>query len=286
MNIAISGITGLIGQALSEDLLGKDHCVTGIVRQDFQYGVEHLANKLEGIDAVVNLAGAPLLQRWTAANKKEILRSRVETTAALVAAMNQMASPPGVFVATSAVGIYDPYEVHDEYSEDYADDFAAEVCKAWEQEALKVDTGKVRLNIARFGVVLSPSGGALKKMLLPFRLGLGGKISEGFQPMPFIHIKDLTKAIDWLISHPKEKGVFNLVAPQMVSNVEFTKALASVLRRPAFMTVPAFALKLMYGDAARILIRGQKVVPKRLPEDGFEFDYPDIHTALRDLLKK
>ncbi|MFW5754125.1 MAG: TIGR01777 family oxidoreductase [Marinilabiliaceae bacterium] len=286
MNIAISGITGLIGQALSDDLLGKDHCVRGIVRQDFQYGVEHLAGKLEGMDAVVNLAGAPLLQRWTAANKKEILRSRVETTAALVAAMKQMASPPGVFISTSAVGIYDPYEVHDEYSEAYADDFPAEVCKAWEQEALKADPEKVRLNIVRLGVVLSNSGGALKKMLLPFRLGLGGKIGEGFQPMPFIHIKDLTKAIEWLITHPGEKGIFNLVAPQMVSNVEFTKALASVLRRPAFLTVPEFALKMVYGDAARILTKGQKVVPKRLPEDGFQFDYSDIHTALKDLLKK
>jgi len=286
MNIAISGITGLIGQALSDDLLGKDHCVTGIVRQDFKYGVEHLAGKLEGIDAVVHLAGAPLLQRWTAANKKEILRSRVETTASLVAAMNHMSSPPGVFVSTSAVGIYDPYEVHDEYSEDYADDFAAEVCKAWEQEALKVDAEKVRLNIVRLGVVLSLSGGALKKMLLPFRLGLGGKIGEGFQPMPFIHIKDLTNAIEWLITHPEEKGVFNLVAPQMVSNAEFTKALASVLHRPAFMTVPEFALKIAYGDAARILTKGQKVVSKRLPEDGFQFEYPDIHTALSALLKK
>ena len=286
MNIAISGITGMIGQALSDHLLGNDHCVTGIGRQDFQNGVEHLAEKLKGIDAVINLAGAPLLQRWSQKNKTEILRSRVDTTAALVTAMNQMSAPPGCFIAASAVGIYDPYEVHDEYSTAYDDDFPAEVCKAWEQEALKVDADKVRLSIMRLGVVLSQSGGALKKMLLPFRLGLGGKIGEGFQPMPFIHIADLTNAIEWLVLHPQEKGVFNMVAPSMVSNEEYTKALGIVLHRPTFMTIPEFALKMIYGDAAQILTKGQKVLPKRLREDGFVFEFPDIHSALFYLLKK
>lgn len=286
MNIAISGITGLIGRALSDEFLSNDHCVTGIVREDFSGEVAHLIEKLQGMDAVVNLAGAPILNRWTVKGKEQILRSRLDTTSMLVSAMNQMVSPPEVFVSTSAVNIYDPYEVHDEYSTAYAGDFLSEVCQAWEQEAMKVDEQKVRLNIIRLGVVLSSSGGALKKMLLPFRLGLGGKIDEGFQPMPFIHISDLTRAIEWLITDPDQKGIYNMVAPQMVSNEEFTRALASVLHRPAFMTIPGVVLKIIYGEAAQVLTYGQKVVPKRLNEEGFHFGYPDIHSALTDLLKK
>lgn len=285
MKIAISGITGLVGRALSDHLLSTGYSITGIVRNDFKHGAAHLANKLEGIDVVVNLAGAPILKRWTSDWKEEIRSSREDTTSLLVSAMNDMPHPPGVFISASAVGIYDTFEVHDEYSTAYADDFLADVCTAWERSALNINSEKTRLSIIRLGVVLSLNGGALKKMLLPFSLGLGGKIGDGLQSMPFIHIDDLVRGIEWIIENENNSGIFNMVAPQMISNVEFTKALASELHRPAFLTIPERGLKLIYGEASQTLTKGQKVVPKRLMEKGFEFKYPDISSALRGLLK-
>lgn len=284
MNIAISGISGLIGSFLSERLLNRGDCVVSLSRNDFQQGEKHLTEKLDGVDAVVHLAGAPILKRWTPRWKEIIRKSRTETTSLLVGAINKMSAPPEILVSASAVGIYDIYEVHDEYSTNYADDFLANVCKEWEEEALKVDDSKVRLCITRFGLVLSEQAGALKQMLLPFKLGLGGKIGDGLQPMPFIHVDDLTSALEWLISSKDKKGVFNMVAPQMISNLEFTKALGKVIKRPAFLTVPEWGLKLLYGDAAQVLVKGQKVVSKRLQEGGFRFTYPDIHSALDNLL--
>lgn len=286
MNIAISGITGLVGQALAERLLNAGHCVAGIGRADFGRDITHLQSKLKGVDVVVHLAGAPILKRWTNKWKETILNSRTETTGELVEAMNGMTVPPSVFVSASAVGIYDTFEVHDEYSTEYADDFLSTVCQRWEAEAMQVDTAKVRLAVIRLGMVLSPEGGALKQMALPFKMGVGGRIGDGMQPMPYIHIDDLTAAIEWIINHDDQRGVFNMVAPQMISNAEFTAALSSVLNRPAFFVIPEFALRLLYGGAASVITEGQKVIPHRLPDSGFQYRYPDIRLALGDLLKK
>lgn len=286
MNIAISGISGLVGQALSERLLNAGHCVTGIGRSDFVGGVEHLQSKLSGIDVIVHLAGAPILKRWTEKWKDTILKSRTETTRKLVEAMNGMSQPPSVFLSASAVGIYDTFEVHDEYSTEYADDYLSMVCQQWEAEAMNIDTRKVRLSIIRLGMVLSADGGALKQMSLPFKMGVGGRIGDGLQPMPYIHIDDLTAAVEWIIDHEDQKGVFNIVAPQMISNAEFTSALSAVLNRPAFFVIPEFVLRLVYGGAAGVLTKGQKVVAHRLPDSGFQFEFPDIRLALTNLLDK
>lgn len=286
MNIAISGITGLVGQACSERLLNAGHCVTGIGRNDFNLGIDHIESKLNGIDVVVHLAGAPILKRWTEKWKDTILKSRTETTRKLVEAMNGMSHPPSVFVSASAVGIYDTFEVHDEYSTEFADDFLSSVCKQWEVEAMKIDTPKTRLAIIRLGMVLSAEGGALKQMSLPFKMGVGGRIGDGLQPMPYIHIDDLTAAVQWIIDNEDQKGVFNMVAPQMISNAEFTSALSAVLNRPAFFVIPEFVLQLVYGGAAKVLTKGQKVVPHRLPDSGFQFEFPDIRLALANLLNK
>jgi hypothetical protein len=286
MNIAISGITGLVGQALAERLLNAGHCVAGIGRADFGRDIAHLQNKLKGVDVVVHLAGAPILKRWTKKWKETILSSRTETTAQLVEAMNGMMLPPSVFVSASAVGIYDTFEVHDEYSTEYADDFLTMVCQRWEAEAIQVDTAKIRLAVVRLGMVLSSEGGALKQMALPFKMGVGGRIGDGMQPMPYIHIDDLTAGVEWIINHDDQKGVFNMVAPQMVSNAEFTDALSAVLNRPAFFVIPEFALRILYGGAASVITEGQKVIPHRLPDSGFQYRFPDIRLALGDLLKK
>jgi uncharacterized protein (TIGR01777 family) len=285
MNIAISGITGLVGQVLSDHLLAKGHSVTGIGRKDFNKDVISMQEKLSDVDVVVHLAGAPILKRWTKKWKDTILKSRTETTRKLVEAMNGMDQPPAVFISASAVGIYDIFEVHDEYSAEYADDFLSMVCQRWEAEAMNIDTKKVRLSIIRLGMVLSNDGGALNQMLLPFKMGIGGKIGDGLQPMPYIHIEDLVRGIEWIIEHDDQKGVFNMVAPQMISNVEFTSALSAVINRPSFFVIPEFGLQILYGDAAAVLTKGQKVVPHRLPDSGFQFSFPDIRLALTDLLK-
>jgi len=285
MNVAISGITGLIGGALSDRLLNNGHGVVGLERSDFEKGNSHLAAKLEGVEAVVHLAGAPILKRWTKKWKDIILKSRTQTTKVLVTAINTMPNPPSVFVSASAVGIYDTFEVHDEYSSEYADDFLGQVCTAWEAEAMKINPEKTHLAIARLGVALSKQGGALKQMLLPFKAGIGGRIGDGLQPMPYIHINDLTRGLEWIINHDELKGVFNLVAPQMISNTEFTQALSAILNRPALIPVPEFALKILFGEASRVITQGQKVIPRRLPEAGFEYEFPDIRLALADIVK-
>ncbi|WP_462317095.1 TIGR01777 family oxidoreductase [Marinilabilia sp.] len=285
MNIAISGITGLVGNALSQRLLNDGHCVVGLFRQDFEKGSAHLAEKLDGVEAVIHLAGAPILKRWTKKWKDVIWKSRTDTTKMLVSVINSLPNPPSVFVSASAVGIYDTYEVHDEYSTEYAEGFLGDVCKAWEVEAMKINNHKTRLAIARLGVVLSTNGGALKQMLFPFKLGLGGKIGDGLQPMPYIHIDDLTRGLEWIIKHNELKGIFNLVAPQMISNTEFTQAMSAILNRPALIPVPEFALKGLFGEASSVIAEGQKVIPRRLPETGFEYQFPDIRLVLADLLK-
>ncbi len=285
MNIAISGATGLIGSALSETLKEHGHRVTMLTREDFSGGVNHLTQKLEGMHGVVNLAGAPILKRWTPEWKHTIYQSRVETTSLLVAAINGLKKAPKVFVSASATGIYDTVEVHDEYSTAFAKDFLGEVCTDWESEAMKVDKRKVRLVILRLGIVLARQGGALKQLLLPFKLGLGGKVGDGLQAMPFIHLHDLVNGIEWALTTHGKKGVFNMVAPQIISNGQFTRALGKALHRPTFMTVPQFVLTTLYGEGASVLTQGQKVVSARLKEEGFVFEFPDVELALKDLVK-
>ncbi len=223
MKIAICGATGLIGSALLSYLEKGGHLVVVVSREDLSGELAQLSEKLEGVDGVVNLAGAPVAKKWTPRWKKIIYNSRVETTRFLTAAINNMKAPPAVFISASAVGIYDPFEMHDDYSTGYAHDFLAGVCADWEKEALEVDQGRVRLAILRLGLVLAKSGGALKPMLLPFKMGLGAHVGDGFQNMPFIHLDDLLRAMEWILKTPTLQGIFNLVAPQLISNREFTQ---------------------------------------------------------------
>jgi uncharacterized protein (TIGR01777 family) len=286
MKIAICGATGLIGSALLNYLEKGGHVVVVVSREDLGGESAHLSGKLEGVEGVVNLAGAPVSKKWTSRWKKIIYNSRVETTRFLTAAINDMEKPPAVFISASAVGIYDPYEMHDDYSTGYAHDFLGEVCADWEKEALEVEKSRVRLAILRLGLVLSNNGGALKAMLLPFRMGLGAKMGDGLQNMPFIHLEDLLRAMEWILMTPTLQGIFNLVAPQLVSNREFTQTLANVLHRPVFLKAPVWALKALLGENAVLLTKGQKVIPGRLLKEGFTFKYPDLEPALIHLLKQ
>lgn len=304
MRILITGGTGLIGRALAADLARDGHDVIILSRTPERYtgrlpeGVraerwdgrtaDGWGALADGADAIVNLAGENIAGgRWTAERKRRIRQSRLDAGHAVVQAVEAAAHKPRVVVQASAVGYYGPCG-DDIITEDHppGNDFLADVCVAWEQSTAAVEAHGVRRPILRTGVVLSTEGGALPRMLPPFKFGLGGPLGSGRQWFPWIHIRDEVRAIRFLIEHEDAHGPYNLTAPNPVTNAEFTKALGRVLRRPAFMPVPAFALKLLFGEMATVLLDGQRAVPQRLLDAGFSFTFEEVEQALRDLLSK
>jgi len=288
MKVAISGITGFIGKQLSDHLLKSGNELIAISRDDFAVGRNQLAKVINSADVIINLAGSPVLQRWNKKNRQRILSSRVDTTRLLVEAVlhNSPEHCPKVFINASAIGIYEDSGTYDESSTGLGTGFLAMICKTWESETVPLKDLDLRLCIVRIGIVLGKDGGSLGKMLPIFKAGFGGRIGTGRQPFPFIHISDFCRAIDHLISHQNSTGVYNLVSPQPTTNSLFTTALASALHRPAFFTVPEFALKLIYGGASEMLTKGSIVKPTRLLGEGFQFHFPDISSALADLVLK
>jgi len=288
MIIAISGSTGFIGKQLSDYLLQSGNELIVISRGDFAGGSNQLAKVINSADVIINLAGTPVLQRWSEINKQLILSSRVDTTRLLVDAIrdNLPEHCPKVFISASAIGIYSNSGNHDEISNTIGTDFLATVCKAWESETKSLNEVNLRLCTVRIGIVLGVSGGSLGKMLPIFKAGLGGRIGSGKQHFSFIHITDFCRAIEHLIINNKSAGVYNMVSPEPTTNSLFTNILSGYLHRPAFFTVPEFALKLIYGEASEILTKGACVKPKRLLEEGFLFRFPDISSALADLTRK
>lgn len=288
MKIAISGSTGFIGKQLSEYLLQSGNELIVISRGDFSGGCNQLAKVIKSADVIINLAGASVLQRWNEKNKQLILSSRVDTTNLLVKAvqMNLPEHQPGVFINASAIGIYENNKSHDEFSTALGNDFLASVCKAWESATADLKAPDMRLCTIRIGIVLGTTGGSLGKILPLFKAGFGGKIASGKQPFSFIHISDFCRAIEHLIMNTNSTGVYNFTCPNPTTNKLFTKALSDILHRPAFFTVPEFALRLIYGEAAGMLTKGASVISSRLPEEGFQFQFPDINSAIADLTKK
>lgn len=286
LKVAICGATGLIGRSLGAEIRSLGGTLVPIGRKDLQQGLHHLMGCLESVDVVVNLAGTPILGRWTPRRKQDILSSRIQTTRLLVAAINKMERAPSVFISSSAVGIYNNSDVHDEFSSQFANDFLSDVCQYWEQEAFKLDASRVRLAVFRLGVVLAPKNGALKHMLLPFRLGLGGAIGSGKQMFPWIHITDVVNALVWAMRTPEVKGIYNAVSPQIIDNQTFAVTLGEVLNRPVVFGIPLWLLRLLFGEGASILVEGQQVIPHRLLADGFKFSFPALDRALFNILKK
>lgn len=281
--IAISGATGLVGSHLVKFFRSEGWEVIPLSRQDFLLTTDQMATRINGVSAIVHLAGAPVLQRWSRKNMQQIYDSRILTTRKLVEAIRLSENKPKVLVSASAVGIYDNIHVHDESSRNFDDGFLGKVCMDWEAEAKKAEA-YTQIVIIRLGVVLSSKGGALRKMLLPFKLGLGGKIGNGKQAFPWIHIEDLVAAINFIIQRIKAPGVFNFVSPQHTDNKQFTLALAKSLRRPTFLPIPAFLLKLVYGNAAVTLTAGQNVIPANLEKTEYKFRFPTIDEALTNLV--
>ena len=282
--VAVSGATGFLGKELVRLFFKSDQIVIPLMRKDFEGSVEELSEKINGVGAIFHFAGEPVLQRWTSGTKKKILESRVKTTRMLVEAVEMADDKPDVFFSASAVGIYDIYEVHDEFSSNYENDFLTEVCLAWEREAMKL-FGKydIRLVIGRLGVVLGNAGGAFPGIKKAMQMGVGNKIGDGFQGFPFIHIADFLTAMWFLWKRSSCKGVFNIVAPQMVSNYEFADELVRVSGKKPFMNVPVWALKAVFGEGASMFTKGPKVVPGRFQNVNFPFQYPDIRSTLEDL---
>jgi hypothetical protein len=284
VKITMSGGTGFVGTHLAGDFAARGHEIVQLGKNDFVGGVETLQGKIEGSGAVVNLAGAPIVGRWTEPYKKVLYSSRIQTTGMLVRAMARMNVRPGLFVSTSAVGVYESGGPHTEARYRYSEGFLGRLARDWESAAGEAQAAGIRTVIFRFGIVLGSDGGALAQMLRPFRLGLGGRIGSGNQPFSWVHVQDLVRAYSFAIDHPGVQGVYNLTAPESVTNRVLTRTLAGVLGKPAFIPVPEFVLRLKFGDGAQALVEGQDVKPERLLGAGFAFRFPTLREALTDLL--
>lgn len=299
MRILLTGGTGLIGRALCKHWQAQGHELFVWSRKPQQVaklcsgarGIQQLEelNGTAPIDAVVNLAGAPIADRpWTQARRDVLWRSRVDLTRTLVEWMGKQPTPPRVLLSGSAVGWYGDQgeKLLDESSARGHADFGSQLCHAWEEEANRADKLGVRVAILRTAPVLAPKGGMLARLLPPFRLGLGGRIGSGQQWMPWIHLADQVALMDYLLQNESCAGVYNACAPGAVRNVEFTRALAATLHRPAVFPVPAFALRLALGEMSVLLLGGQHLVPRRAQDAGYNWRYPNLDEALRQLLQK
>lgn len=293
----ITGGTGLIGSALCRHLVNADQEVTVLSRQPSNVSKicgsrvnatssVHEIDKHIQIDAVINLAGEPIADRpWTQKRKIALEQSRINLTAELIAWLKQRELKPNCLISGSAVGWYGDGE-DKVLKEDsgFHDEYTHQLCDAWEKQALQAQELGLRVCILRTGLVLSTNGGFLQKMLMPFKLGLGGRIGDGNQYMSWIHIDDMVKLIIFLLEHQDAKGAFNACSPSAVSNKEFSQTLAAELHRPAFFPMPAWILKTVLGEMSRLLLTGQRVQPKKAQAQGFKFDYTDLSSALADIL--
>jgi uncharacterized protein (TIGR01777 family) len=296
MDVAITGSTGLIGSALVAALKAGGHGVARLVRTepppespDICWSPEkaYVDNqKLEGKGAVVHLAGDTIAERWSPEKKIRIHASRIRGTQLIAEAVRQLSKPPQVLVSASAIGYYGDRGAEILREESAAGTgFLAEVCRDWEAATEVASRAGIRVVHLRTGIVLSAMGGALAKMLLPFRMGAGGKIGSGKQYMSWIDIDDHVSAILHLIRNPSVQGAVNCVGPNPVTNLEFTRTLGSVLSRPTFAPLPAFAVGLIFGEMGKeLLLSSQRVEPLKLKASGFQFRYPELESALRHVL--
>ena len=307
MKIAITGATGFVGTRLVEKLntAGEEILVlarnTNKAKKLFPtsafpkleivaYDAKQAGSwqeKISGCDEVVNLVGEPIAEKWTPEYKQEILNSRQLGTKNIVEAIASADSKPGVLISTSAIGYYGTSEtaVFEETSPS-GNDFLAQVCQAWEGEAEKVKQVEVRLVILRLGIVLDKGGGALAKMIPPFQMFAGGPIGSGNQWFSWIHREDLVNLIIETIKRPEIEGVYNATAPNPVRMNKLCQTLGEVMNRPSWLPVPSFALELLLGEGAKVVLEGQQVLPKKTEAAGFKYKYPQLKSALENILGK
>ncbi|MEI7828331.1 MAG: TIGR01777 family oxidoreductase [Prolixibacteraceae bacterium] len=286
MKLVITGGTGFIGRHLTSHLGDLGHEIMLIQRSDLKQGADRISKLIKSSDVIINLAGSPVIKRWTSSNKNEMLDSRINTTNILVDAMTFLdpQDRPKIFLSASAIGIYNSNEMHSESSTGFDTNFLATVCQKWEACLEPLKKLNTRICLLRIGIVLGKNGGMLNKILPLFRKALGGKIASGKQSFSFIHYHDFCCAISFLIDNSQCNGVFNLTAPEISNNEKFTAILAQACHMPALFSVPEIALKLVYGEAAVTLIKGQAVYPQHLVDCGFKFQFPDLKSAIADIL--
>jgi uncharacterized protein (TIGR01777 family) len=301
MKILITGGTGFVGTQLTSRLIQDGHEVTILSRsakgsEEVPRGISYLQGDptqkgpwqeaIKNHDAVINLAGASIFAKWTEEHKKAIRESRVNTTRNIVEGIPSHPPKPFTLLSTSAVGYYG-FCGDEELTEEspHGDDFLARIAVDWEGEALKAKDKGARVVLTRFGIVLGEKGGALNQMIRLFKKYIGGPIGSGKQWFSWVHIKDLSEAFAFLMKHPEISGPVNVCAPNPVRNKDLAKALGKVLHRPSFMPAPGLMVKLVLGEFGSVILRGQRVIPKRLLDSGFAFQYPDIDKALQGIVK-
>jgi len=298
MKILIAGATGLVGTALKPAFDAKGFSITDLVRKSPNVALPEIewhpnrgeidAASLEGFDAVINLAGESIAEgRWTDEKKKRIRESRIKGTHLLSETLAKLSSPPKVFLCASATGIYGDRddEILDEDSAP-GKGFLADVCREWEEATRAASDAGMRVANLRFGPIFSKEGGMLAKLLTPFKLGVGGKVGSGKQYVSWVAIDDVISAVMFALENEGIRGGINIVTPNPATNEEFTKAMGKVLSRPTIFAVPEFAARLAFGEMAdEMLLSSQRVLPKRLSEAGYQFQYPDLESALRHLLR-
>jgi uncharacterized protein (TIGR01777 family) len=307
MKIIIAGGSGHIGKSLTRELISAGHEITILSRNT--QGTSKIPVRVKviewdgqttkgwwehvnGSDAIVNLAGENLAgngffpKRWTAERKQLIRQSRLRAGKAIVAAIEVADKKPQVVIQSSAIGYYGPLtnQTVDE-SAKVGNDFLSQLCQEWEESTQAIKVLGVRQVVVRTGVVLMKDGGALARLLLPFRLFLGGPFGNGRQVMSWIHIADVVAAIRFLIESPQSTGVYNLVAPNPVTNAELGKILGKLMQRPSWIPVPGFAMRMLFGEVASVVLDGQRVSPQRLLESGYSFIYPTIEESLINILE-
>ncbi|WP_097461723.1 TIGR01777 family oxidoreductase [Mangrovitalea sediminis] len=296
-HVLITGATGFIGQPLCRQLLSLGRRITVFSRQS-PLAVRKLCGPVNAIDdlekipevspidAVINLAGEGIAaKRWSTARKRQLFDSRVDVTRRLVTVLGRLKNAPSVLVSGSAVGYYgDQGDTIVTENTIPTDEFTHQLCNAWESAARAAESFGTRVCLSRTGLVVGRGGGFVGQMLPLFRLGLGGRLGDGHQYMPWVHREDVVRAIIWLLETETATGPWNVVSPQPVTNAEFTRTLAACLHRPAILPAPAIVLKLILGEMSRLLLTGQRTLPNRLQEAGFEFHFSHLREALEDLL--
>jgi uncharacterized protein len=300
MKMLITGGTGFVGTHLTSRLIQDGHVVTILTRslkgaRGSLPGISYLEGDptkkgswqgaIKNHDAVINLAGASIFSKWTEEHKRAIRESRVNTTQNIVEGIPSRPERPFTLFSTSAVGYYG-FCGDEELVEDSppGNDFLARIAKEWEGEALKARDKGDRVVITRFGIVMGEKGGALSQMIPLFKKFIGGPIGSGRQWFSWIHIKDLAEAFAFLLKHPEISGPINVCSPNPVRNKDLAKAIGKVLHRPSFIPAPGFMVKLVLGEFGSVILEGQRVIPRRLLENGFVFQYPDIEKALHGIL--
>ena len=291
MQVLLTGASGLVGRALTEALVARGDVVVGVTRQSHGrsgglvrawVGWDEISGEIDGVNAVVHLAGAGIGdRRWSASRKQELRESRIETARTLVQAMERAATPPAVFLSASAVGYYGPGTTPVDETAGPGSDFMATLCEDWERAGAAEGVRTAQL---RFGVVLSDAGGALKKLLLPFKLGLGGPVGRGRQFMSWVHLDDAVGGTLYALDQPLD-GPLNVTSPNPVTNRAFSAALGKTLRRPVLLPTPPPALKLLLGEGASVVTQGQRVLPAKLLAAGYTFQHPEIGEALASILR-